>query len=113
MLIINKPSKAPPGKYTAVLHAITPVTGRYGPSLQFAFRVGDGPHAGKELTQTTGTESRPEYGLGHLLRQLYGRELAPDEALDPEQELVGKTFEITASPGDNGAGVIVAIKPIA
>jgi hypothetical protein len=108
---------APPGNHLTRLDRVETRRRKYGAeerwsdSLAFVFAVTEGPHSGKEVVKTTGTDPRLGSLLGDLLADLLGRPLDKDEAIDTDS-LVGRRYQVLATPG-NGAGAVIArITPV-
>ena len=104
----------PPGKHKAMLSEVQFVNGQFGPACRWVFAISDGPSHGMELLKLTGVDPRLGTNLGDLLASLYGRELRKGDTVDPASDLVGKSFEVFATPGSNGSGAVIqTVRPIA
>lgn len=95
-------SGPPAGEYVAAFVGLKKTNHeKWGPGLQFRFKVLEGPEAGSETVRTGKAVPRPSNSSGRLLAGLLGRPFAPKEKLSIGN-LVGKRFRVLVNAGKDG-----------
>jgi hypothetical protein len=104
----------PPGTYSATFVGTEPQPENkergFPPGLRWRFKISAGPLAGQIASRVTGPAPSPKNGCGKMLSGLLGRQLTPQEQVDPEK-LVGQPCSIVVAPGQMGGTRVEAVVP--
>jgi hypothetical protein len=104
----------PPGTYAATFLGVEaqPENKERGfpPGLRWRFKIAGGSMTGQVASRVTGPAPSPKNSCGKILAGLLGRQLSPQEQIDPEK-LVGQQFTIVVAAGQMGGSRVEAVAP--
>jgi hypothetical protein len=104
----------PPGTYAATFLGVEPQPENkdrgFPPGLRWRFKITSGTLAGQIASRVTGPAPSPKNSCGKMLASLLGRQLTPQEQIDP-QKLVGQPFTVVVAAGQLGGTRVEAVVP--